>query len=206
MNKFTLTHSSIGVDIQICILNLNTFSCLLFILSGLVCVLIMLRFMQGQSAFTAFIRAYKQHHCSYVFRLRDLDVGAVARGLGLLYVCHYASALYIVDLSPSFAVALVFACFWTLLVIVSYLFLCWVGQLPRMPELDGMPIRFMSLLAERGIIPSAIAYADPVREKHRLIKLQQLQELQQSAKIAHQFVVCFSISCVRSLLLIVSFS
>lgn len=38
----------------------------------------------GSTAFMSFIRAYKEHLCSYIFRLENLDIGAVARAYGLL--------------------------------------------------------------------------------------------------------------------------
>ncbi len=38
----------------------------------------------GSTAFMAFLRSYKEHHCSYIFRYSDLDLGSVARGYGLL--------------------------------------------------------------------------------------------------------------------------
>ena len=38
----------------------------------------------GVKAFISYIRAYKEHHCSYIFRLQQLDVGGLARGFGLL--------------------------------------------------------------------------------------------------------------------------
>lgn len=42
---------------------------------------------KGERAFVAFIRAYSDHECSFIFQLRNLDCGAIANGLGLLYVC-----------------------------------------------------------------------------------------------------------------------
>ena len=38
----------------------------------------------GSSAFMAFLRGYKEHQCSYIFRFSELDLGAVARSYGLL--------------------------------------------------------------------------------------------------------------------------
>lgn len=39
---------------------------------------------KGQRAFVSFIRAYKEHHCSYIFRWKELEVGKLAMGYGLL--------------------------------------------------------------------------------------------------------------------------
>ena len=41
---------------------------------------------KSQIAFVSFIRAYKEHHCSYIFRLSKLDVGKLAVGFGMLQV------------------------------------------------------------------------------------------------------------------------
>ena len=38
----------------------------------------------GLKAFISYIRAYKEHHCSYIFRIQDLDIAALARSFGLL--------------------------------------------------------------------------------------------------------------------------
>lgn len=38
----------------------------------------------GSTAFMSFIRAYKEHLCSYIFRLEHLDIGSLARSYGLL--------------------------------------------------------------------------------------------------------------------------
>jgi ATP-dependent RNA helicase DDX55/SPB4 len=38
----------------------------------------------GTEAFIGFLRAYKEHQCSYIFRMEGLDVGAVARSYALL--------------------------------------------------------------------------------------------------------------------------
>ncbi|KAL8172374.1 hypothetical protein V2J09_024178 [Rumex salicifolius] len=39
---------------------------------------------KGVRAFVSFIRAYKEHHCSYIFRWKELEVGKLAMGYGLL--------------------------------------------------------------------------------------------------------------------------
>ncbi|XP_078434211.1 P-loop containing nucleoside triphosphate hydrolases superfamily protein [Wolffia australiana] len=39
---------------------------------------------KGLKAFVSFVRAYKEHHCSYIFRWKDLDIGRLAMGYGLL--------------------------------------------------------------------------------------------------------------------------
>ncbi|KMS99473.1 hypothetical protein BVRB_2g044680 isoform B [Beta vulgaris subsp. vulgaris] len=39
---------------------------------------------KGLKAFVSFIRAYKEHHCSYIFRWKGLEVGKLAMGFGLL--------------------------------------------------------------------------------------------------------------------------
>ena len=38
----------------------------------------------GSTAFMAFLRAYKEHLCSYIFRISQLDIGSVARSYALL--------------------------------------------------------------------------------------------------------------------------
>lgn len=38
----------------------------------------------GTEAFIGFLRAYKEHQCSYIFRMEALNVGAVARSYALL--------------------------------------------------------------------------------------------------------------------------
>ncbi|EFJ40203.1 hypothetical protein VOLCADRAFT_108284 [Volvox carteri f. nagariensis] len=41
--------------------------------------------MEGATrAFVTYVRAYKEHQCKFIFRLQDLNVGRLARGLGLL--------------------------------------------------------------------------------------------------------------------------
>ncbi|KAK4750158.1 hypothetical protein SAY87_027607 [Trapa incisa] len=39
---------------------------------------------KGIRAFVSFIRAYKEHHCSYIFRWKELEIGKLAMGYGLL--------------------------------------------------------------------------------------------------------------------------
>ncbi|KAJ4769064.1 RNA helicase [Rhynchospora pubera] len=41
---------------------------------------------KGVKAFVSFVRAYKEHHCSYIFRWKELDVGNLAMGYGLLQI------------------------------------------------------------------------------------------------------------------------
>jgi len=41
-------------------------------------------FEKSHVAFVSFIRAYKEHHCSYIFRLNNLDVGKLATGFAML--------------------------------------------------------------------------------------------------------------------------
>lgn len=38
----------------------------------------------GSTAFMSFLRSYKEHLCSFIFRLETLSLGAVARAYGLL--------------------------------------------------------------------------------------------------------------------------
>ena len=38
----------------------------------------------GSTAFMAFLRAYQEHLCSFIFRFEELDIGSVARSYGLL--------------------------------------------------------------------------------------------------------------------------
>ncbi|KAJ6429307.1 hypothetical protein OIU84_020856 [Salix udensis] len=39
---------------------------------------------KGLRAFVSYIRAYKEHHCSYIFRWKELEVGKLGMGYGLL--------------------------------------------------------------------------------------------------------------------------
>ncbi|XP_021769245.1 DEAD-box ATP-dependent RNA helicase 18-like [Chenopodium quinoa] len=39
---------------------------------------------KGQKAYVSFIRAYKEHHCSYIFRWKELEYGKLGMGYGLL--------------------------------------------------------------------------------------------------------------------------
>ncbi|KAF8394865.1 hypothetical protein HHK36_018802 [Tetracentron sinense] len=39
---------------------------------------------KGLRAFVSYIRAYKEHHCSYIFRWKELEIGKLAMGCGLL--------------------------------------------------------------------------------------------------------------------------
>ncbi|KAI8008193.1 DEAD-box ATP-dependent RNA helicase 18 [Camellia lanceoleosa] len=39
---------------------------------------------KGLRAFVSYIRAYKEHHCSYIFRWKELEVGKLGMGFGLL--------------------------------------------------------------------------------------------------------------------------
>ncbi|ETO22863.1 hypothetical protein RFI_14331, partial [Reticulomyxa filosa] len=41
---------------------------------------------KGGRAFVAYIRAYSNHECLYIFRLRKLNAGKLANAMGLLYV------------------------------------------------------------------------------------------------------------------------
>ncbi|GMH19166.1 hypothetical protein Nepgr_021007 [Nepenthes gracilis] len=39
---------------------------------------------KGIKAFVSYIRAYKEHHCSYIFSWKELEIGKLAMGYGLL--------------------------------------------------------------------------------------------------------------------------
>ncbi|CAI9768281.1 unnamed protein product [Fraxinus pennsylvanica] len=39
---------------------------------------------KGLRAFVSYIRAYKEHHCSYIFRWKELEIGKLGMGYGLL--------------------------------------------------------------------------------------------------------------------------
>ncbi|PNH03260.1 DEAD-box ATP-dependent RNA helicase 18 [Tetrabaena socialis] len=39
---------------------------------------------KAAKAFVTYIRGYKEHHCKFIFRLQDLNIGRLASGLGLL--------------------------------------------------------------------------------------------------------------------------
>ncbi|CAH9101544.1 unnamed protein product [Cuscuta epithymum] len=39
---------------------------------------------KGIRAFVSYIRAYKEHHCSYIFRWKELEIGKLGMGYGLL--------------------------------------------------------------------------------------------------------------------------
>ncbi|CAM8961471.1 unnamed protein product [Rhodiola kirilowii] len=41
---------------------------------------------KGLRAFVSYFRAYKEHHCSYIFRWKELEVGKLAMGYGLLQI------------------------------------------------------------------------------------------------------------------------
>ncbi|XP_067910605.1 ATP-dependent RNA helicase DDX55 isoform X1 [Heterodontus francisci] len=41
-------------------------------------------FEKGMKAFVSFVQSYAKHECSLIFRIKDLDFAAVARGFGLL--------------------------------------------------------------------------------------------------------------------------
>ncbi|EOA23096.1 hypothetical protein CARUB_v10003883mg [Capsella rubella] len=41
---------------------------------------------KGLKAFVSFVRAYKEHHCSFIFRWKELEIGKLAMGYGLLYL------------------------------------------------------------------------------------------------------------------------
>ncbi|CAL9078339.1 unnamed protein product [Musa textilis] len=41
---------------------------------------------KGIKAFVSYIRAYKEHHCSYIFRWKELEIGKLAMGYGLLQI------------------------------------------------------------------------------------------------------------------------
>lgn len=39
---------------------------------------------KGVKAFVSFVRAYKEHHCKYIFRITDLDLPQLGTAFGLL--------------------------------------------------------------------------------------------------------------------------
>ncbi|XP_011084868.1 DEAD-box ATP-dependent RNA helicase 18 [Sesamum indicum] len=39
---------------------------------------------KGLKAFVSFVRAYKEHHCSFIFRWKELEIGKLGMGYGLL--------------------------------------------------------------------------------------------------------------------------
>ncbi|EYU39497.1 hypothetical protein ABFS82_06G199900 [Erythranthe guttata] len=39
---------------------------------------------KGLRAFVSFVRAYKEHHCSFIFRWKELEIGKLGMGFGLL--------------------------------------------------------------------------------------------------------------------------
>eukprot|EP00050_Salpingoeca_kvevrii_P001960 m.184068 g.184068 ORF g.184068 m.184068 type:complete len:609 (-) comp10499_c1_seq1:65-1891(-) len=41
---------------------------------------------KGRVAFVSFVRAYKEHECSFIFMLKNLDLGKAATGFGLLHI------------------------------------------------------------------------------------------------------------------------
>ncbi|CAL9775292.1 unnamed protein product [Musa acuminata subsp. burmannicoides] len=41
---------------------------------------------KGIKAFVSYIRAYKEHHCSFIFRWKELEIGKLAMGYGLLQI------------------------------------------------------------------------------------------------------------------------
>ncbi|KAL5227405.1 hypothetical protein ABZP36_015670 [Zizania latifolia] len=54
---------------------------------------------KGLTAFVSFVRAYKEHHCSYIFSWKELEIGTLAMEYGLLQipympeVKHYSLSL-----------------------------------------------------------------------------------------------------------------
>lgn len=42
--------------------------------------------LKGITAYTSYIRAYENHHCPYIFSIKELDLGALAMAFGLLYL------------------------------------------------------------------------------------------------------------------------
>ncbi|XP_073297657.1 DEAD-box ATP-dependent RNA helicase 18 [Primulina huaijiensis] len=54
---------------------------------------------KGLRAFVSYIRAYKEHHCSYIFRWKELEIGKLGMGFGLLQlpsvpeVKHYSLSI-----------------------------------------------------------------------------------------------------------------
>ena len=42
--------------------------------------------LKGITAFTSYVRAYSNHHCPYIFHLKELDLGKLAYTFGLLYL------------------------------------------------------------------------------------------------------------------------
>ncbi|KAG8053393.1 hypothetical protein GUJ93_ZPchr0001g30267 [Zizania palustris] len=54
---------------------------------------------KGLTAFVSFVRAYKEHHCSYIFSWKELEIGMLAMEYGLLQipympeVKHYSLSL-----------------------------------------------------------------------------------------------------------------
>lgn len=42
--------------------------------------------LKGVTAFTSYIRAYSNHYCPYIFRVKDLNLGQLAYSFGLLYL------------------------------------------------------------------------------------------------------------------------
>ncbi len=43
---------------------------------------------KGQKAYVSWIRAYKEHQCSFIFVFNQLPFASVAKGMGLLFVSH----------------------------------------------------------------------------------------------------------------------
>ncbi|CAI7932740.1 unnamed protein product [Closterium sp. NIES-54] len=41
---------------------------------------------KGVRAFVSFVRGYKEHHCNYIFRFQELEMGAVAMSYGVLKI------------------------------------------------------------------------------------------------------------------------
>lgn len=39
---------------------------------------------KGVKAFVSYVRAYKEHHCKYIFRIADLDLPQLGTAIGLL--------------------------------------------------------------------------------------------------------------------------
>ena len=50
---------------------------------------------KGQNAYVSFIRAYKEHHCNFIFILKNLPLNTIAMSFGLLYMPKLPDIKYI---------------------------------------------------------------------------------------------------------------
>ena len=105
---------------------------------------------KGILGFVSFIRGYREHHCNYIFRIKDLDFGLLAKSYALLKVRKHISPI---DEANS------------ILIIV---------KLPKMPELRKVEVTNFEPIPEQEI--EKISYKNKEQEQARQRKLKERRE------------------------------